>query len=320
MHSNPTSSNNRIAWIDTVKGIGIILVVLGHMPSLPEWIHNWIYSFHMPIFFFASGYLFKPRMLKECVLRSIKSLIVPYCIYSIVFFFMDFFIYHDCNVLKAEMCSFIIGQGSFEILWFFISMFWVQLIYNLIYTLSKNAVYRRLAILAITIMFYILTVFKIGILLKFSTSMVAMSFYAVGHEYRICNQRRKHTMAFGLILLLFNILACIVINLTHSDFLDINSQQYGILPLTWLCAICGCFSIVLLIKSFASRQLMKPINYMGHNSLYFFPLLAYIPVRLVDIMDNYVLVGPLFKVISKLIAFFLIYVFIEIKHLLNKRI
>lgn len=41
-------------WVDIAKGIGIILVVMGHA-NCPEIPHGIIYSFHMPLFFFLSG-------------------------------------------------------------------------------------------------------------------------------------------------------------------------------------------------------------------------------------------------------------------------
>ena len=52
-------NTKRLDWIDIAKGIGIILVVLGHtlVPQVREtgfagflWI--FIYNFHMPLFFF----------------------------------------------------------------------------------------------------------------------------------------------------------------------------------------------------------------------------------------------------------------------------
>ncbi|WP_368384475.1 acyltransferase family protein [Polaribacter sp. AHE13PA] len=43
------SNQKRINWIDQIKGFGIILVVIGHNFPLIE---NYIYSFHMPLFFF----------------------------------------------------------------------------------------------------------------------------------------------------------------------------------------------------------------------------------------------------------------------------
>ena len=63
-------NTKRLDWIDIAKGIGIILVVLGHtlVPQVREtgfagflWI--FIYNFHMPLFFFLSGYLFEKDFL-----------------------------------------------------------------------------------------------------------------------------------------------------------------------------------------------------------------------------------------------------------------
>ena len=47
----------REKWVDILKGMGIIFVCLGHLsPGIFTETH--IYSFHMPLFFFISGYLF----------------------------------------------------------------------------------------------------------------------------------------------------------------------------------------------------------------------------------------------------------------------
>ena len=45
--------SKRIEWIDVAKGICIVLMVVGHT-RLPLIISNWIWSFHMPFFFFIS--------------------------------------------------------------------------------------------------------------------------------------------------------------------------------------------------------------------------------------------------------------------------
>ena len=50
-------NNIRIDWIDLTKGIAIFLMVCGHT-SIPLSISNWIWSFHMPLFFIISGILF----------------------------------------------------------------------------------------------------------------------------------------------------------------------------------------------------------------------------------------------------------------------
>ena len=52
----------RIIGIDVMQGIAMVLVVLGHhlFPFMPEWymrMFYWIYTFHMPLFIFISGFL-----------------------------------------------------------------------------------------------------------------------------------------------------------------------------------------------------------------------------------------------------------------------
>lgn len=62
MTVNPPSSAPRNATIDIARGIGIILVVLGHNPTVLQdkgELFRVIYSFHLPLFFFLSGVFLK---------------------------------------------------------------------------------------------------------------------------------------------------------------------------------------------------------------------------------------------------------------------
>ncbi|ROT03695.1 hypothetical protein ED388_12660 [Muribaculaceae bacterium Isolate-007 (NCI)] len=51
-----------MGYIDCLKGFAIFLVVLGHVVQnynlMDSWIFRIIYSFHMPLFMFMSGYCF----------------------------------------------------------------------------------------------------------------------------------------------------------------------------------------------------------------------------------------------------------------------
>jgi len=62
---------------DILKGIGITLVVVGHVYS--GMTHRLIYVFHMPLFFLVSGYFFRasPTM-KECARKMTTRLLIPY--------------------------------------------------------------------------------------------------------------------------------------------------------------------------------------------------------------------------------------------------
>ena len=72
----------RVPWVDVLKGITILFVVLGHTPGLallPEKTFNVIFSFHIPLFFFISGYLFNPDIAGiDLFKKRFNTLLKPY--------------------------------------------------------------------------------------------------------------------------------------------------------------------------------------------------------------------------------------------------
>ena len=76
---------NRIEWLDVAKGIVIILMILGHT-SIPHYVSNVIFSFHMPFFFLASGLTTKFHIFSfdRFSRNKLKTLGIPFVIYSAV--------------------------------------------------------------------------------------------------------------------------------------------------------------------------------------------------------------------------------------------
>lgn len=76
---------DRVEWIDAAKGIGIILVVLGHIWIIGEG-YTYINSFHVPLFFFLSGYVanYEKHGLQQFVAKKFTSLVIPYIWFSLL--------------------------------------------------------------------------------------------------------------------------------------------------------------------------------------------------------------------------------------------
>lgn len=76
--------------IDAIKGLAILLVVVGHCINSETLLHDIIYSFHMPLFFFVAGYLFNFEkwngLFYKFVLKKAQRLLLPYFISSLLFF------------------------------------------------------------------------------------------------------------------------------------------------------------------------------------------------------------------------------------------
>lgn len=74
--------------INIAKAIGIILMVIGHS-GCPQWLHDFIYVFHMPLFFFLSGYCMKELYLDEkwlFVKKRMKRVWWTFVKWNILFF------------------------------------------------------------------------------------------------------------------------------------------------------------------------------------------------------------------------------------------
>lgn len=79
--------------IDTLKGLLIFTVVLGHvlLGTLDDNpVRYLIYSFHMPVFFFVSGYLLNVEKMKQTPIRDIltkywRRMLKPWCVAWVVY-------------------------------------------------------------------------------------------------------------------------------------------------------------------------------------------------------------------------------------------
>lgn len=86
-------------WIDWAKALGILLVVMGHSNYSQPDINPMIFMIHMPLFFVASGYLFKTdKTLKDITQSNIRTLLIPYLLFNLISL-----IYHSGSMFAKQM-------------------------------------------------------------------------------------------------------------------------------------------------------------------------------------------------------------------------
>lgn len=81
----------RDTYLDSVKAVLIYLVILGHcIPRIGEnsgyiaSIFNVIYSFHMPLFVFVSGYFFNPNKGRSSIIKNCLELFSTFLLFQII--------------------------------------------------------------------------------------------------------------------------------------------------------------------------------------------------------------------------------------------
>ena len=125
----------RIDFLDQLKGYGILLVVMGHLIGVflnPTDMNNnqlfrFIYSFHMPLFMFVSGYIAGKlvkisslRMLFSFVGNKAKQLLIPMLIWPVIMYGCTFF--HN-NVSLTGVYQSFLYELSYPSLWFLHHLF-----------------------------------------------------------------------------------------------------------------------------------------------------------------------------------------------------
>lgn len=131
----------RIAWLDGARGIGILLIVLGHVIPMTTPISHFIYSFHVPLFFFLSGMVLQKRsMCRQSFLNFIRrktgSLLYPYVMFSVLSLV--------CDRLLDSLDRFggnipgtvlLLGDGP---LWFLPALFIAEVLFYVIHTIDTD--------------------------------------------------------------------------------------------------------------------------------------------------------------------------------------
>ena len=105
------ASRKRIPFFDLLRGVGIILVVFGHVThDMP--VREFIYGFHLPLFFFLSGTLFRDRDLARFtpfIRKKARSLLIPYVVFGLVSLFWYLIVEIRIRPIDATLSQMLLG-------------------------------------------------------------------------------------------------------------------------------------------------------------------------------------------------------------------
>lgn len=90
-------AQKRMMWLDIAKGLAILLMVLGHCLDASTPLHDFIYSFHMPLFFLAAGFTMRAKPRRDVLASSARRLLVPYFVVSAILFAFAFVSPHSLD-------------------------------------------------------------------------------------------------------------------------------------------------------------------------------------------------------------------------------
>ena len=161
------NNTQRENWPDIAKGIGITLVVYGHVarglfnagiPLDPLWyqrIDGFIYAFHMPLFFWVSGYLYFFSIQKKSTVAvlqdKLRTVAYLYVLWSLVHGLIEVAMSHYTNGQLALHDVLALWQPRAHF-WFLYVLFLVFAIATLVYRFERGWV--TVCALLVSILWY----------------------------------------------------------------------------------------------------------------------------------------------------------------------
>ena len=271
--------NTRTDWVDYAKGIGIILVVYGHLLSsgyhaglgIPDRFFGLsdsiIYGFHMPLFFLLAG-LFVEKSLQDhgahnYLGNQLRRLVYPYFIWSILQLSVE--VIFSAHTQKGTRLSdlFAIVYQPWGQFWFIYALFLMQLIYVIVSRASRLAS-LILGILGVWLFFNPIRI-EIAAIFPFSTHLI---FFIGGVLFRkYLWEKSIFKPSIGTIIVLFATLVgsglFIFENLIEPTRLASSNHPFYFLYL----AIVGILFCINLAQYLAEKNIFTVLKTLGLYSM-----------------------------------------------------
>lgn len=260
--------------LDITKGIGILLVIIGHCGSIPYMpIRHLIFTFHMPLFFLVSGYLYKAKNTKEALKKDFCNLMIPYlitCLAIILYYFLYYLITksHNSEPLRRYLIASLWGSGTVHsckylshlpvigAIWFLPALLICKNVYNILPKNRSSLVYSSAIFVVATI------VGRYLIYIPFSalSGLSGILFYAIGDYFK--KVERIHP------LLWFIGIFCWYLSFKFSHVYLVQ-PELDLYFIDMIGATTATVLVYLASKAIShTRLLMQSLSWAGKNSMY----------------------------------------------------
>ncbi|MDD2224804.1 MAG: acyltransferase family protein [Candidatus Shapirobacteria bacterium] len=305
---NMSQIATRSNHFDNIKGLLIILVVLGHLMEqflnlgLVKYFYIVIFSFHMPLFIFCSGYFATNINFKKIITR----LIFPYIVFQILYLFFNTFVLGDTGI------SYTFTDPCWT-LWYLLSFIFWGVMVNFI-----EKVDLKVILIAFAVGLLVGFDNSVGYYLSLSRTIVFFPFFLLGYY---CKKNEVDFLKFNKNKLLVTVISLLSIMVIFGLYIYSSSINvawlYGfssyktldynliIRLIIYLAALILSAMIIIIVPNFK----IKKITNIGVNSMVIYLLHGFI-IRYLEKVFDYEILSSGMKVLSYLIVTTLVIVLV----------
>lgn len=236
-------------------------------------VHTYIQSFHMPLFFIVSGYLWKSNNILTVAKKRFRTLLVPYLVFATIYFILNLAVrflgysYIGISESLLAICLFPTDMSNMPFspsLWFLPCIFFTELFYTIISKHTQTMMRKGVVVGIITVIGLTYSSFDLPMLpWALETVATALLFWYVGELIHKNYAKISDLFNHGFVPVL--ILFCISIVMAFTNgCVDMRSSRYCIPPLYLINGILGTLAYWAVAYQWNKyRSFHKIIDYIG---------------------------------------------------------
>lgn len=295
----------RYQWIDWAKFICISLMVCGHANCNIHF-HDFLYLFHLPVFFIISGFLFK----EKSIYTLFKILIIPTIIWNLINYpwYMYSLIHNNLSIsinssiikpfLGFVFHDFNIGIPLCGVFWFVITIFILRILLQLLY--KKKYINMFFLTICFICSFYWNSHPEYTYLFIIQRAIISYPFFYLGYFLKKHVYYYKHIDKNKFYYCIISLCILIAFVISHGTF-DLYSCQLGIFPLYYIIGVIG-FIFIYTLSSIIAEKYNTPIiiKNISNGTLVILGLHAIILFSLNKLCSyqEFILKGEIFSLIT----------------------
>lgn len=279
----------RKKYIDYAKGLGLFMVMYGHVTPLGNTFDKWGSSFKLSIFFIVSGYLLAHSGkitvtdTKSFIVKSLRSMLIPYCWFSLIAIIYKLFIaYMKGRALKSlfiENLYITLTLRGISALWFLPSLLIGEILFY--FVLKNKTTVKVISALTAPFIGYAAYIVLLNLegslsgrmykifsmpILTVGKGILGFWFVMVGYYgYKLCTRVKDYKIrgSIGIFLFILNIIL-----FRFNNKIDMNNLKLGERPwLFFVCGIIASFGAILMFELIEKYVNLSILGYCGKNSL-----------------------------------------------------
>lgn len=214
--------SKREQWVDRLKFWGMLAIYIGHFYEWGGWLYEFVFTYHVPLFFFVSGFFANCSgryTTGEYIKKKVNTLVIPYLflgllniVFGVLLYNLDF---HTFLLMFKSFSGIRSNMDYFGSMWFFPCLFFMEVLYELLYRVFRS---RRLLVFVSVLFYALFCLLKMQahILLSLDCVLLYFIYFALGSllykyikDFEVFRLSAAGKAVFGVAVICSVVLACL---------------------------------------------------------------------------------------------------------------